>query len=236
MRSSSEPSTQEVLAGLVERVTFHNAENGCCVLRAKARGHRDLVTVVGHAAIVSAGEWISASGEMDQRSRPRSAVQGAVSEDLSADRRLGRIFVLRADLIAAETRSLLVSAARIVLVAQHGSLSDQLDRVANPIEPIGPLKDTPMARPGRLAARPTPELEFFNGLGGRVQSCETLIESLAGGVADRIIGPRGKLVFAAVGRPSVAAWVKLSDSPGLSAGTKTVVRPTPEGYCGTAVR
>jgi exodeoxyribonuclease V alpha subunit len=63
MRSSSEPSTQEVLAGLVERVTLHNAENGFCVLRARARGHRDLVTVVGHAAIVSAGEWITASGE-----------------------------------------------------------------------------------------------------------------------------------------------------------------------------
>ena len=58
-----EPSTQEVLAGLVERVTFHNSDNGFCVLRAKARGHRDLVTVVGHAAIISAGEWITASGE-----------------------------------------------------------------------------------------------------------------------------------------------------------------------------
>ena len=58
-----ESSTQEVLAGLVERVTFHNAENGFCVLRTKARGHRDLVTVVGHAAIISAGEWITASGE-----------------------------------------------------------------------------------------------------------------------------------------------------------------------------
>jgi len=46
-----------------QRVTFHNAENGFCVLRAKARGHRDLVTVVGHAAIISAGEWITASGE-----------------------------------------------------------------------------------------------------------------------------------------------------------------------------
>jgi exodeoxyribonuclease V alpha subunit len=56
-------STQEVLAGLVERVTFHNSDNGFCVLRAKARGHRDLVTVVGHAAIISAGEWITAAGE-----------------------------------------------------------------------------------------------------------------------------------------------------------------------------
>ena len=63
MRPTPESSTQEVLAGLVERVTFHNAENGFCVLRAKARGHRDLVTVVGHAAIISAGEWITASGE-----------------------------------------------------------------------------------------------------------------------------------------------------------------------------
>ena len=49
-----EVSTQEVLAGLVERVTYHNADNGFCVLRAKARGHRDVVTVVGHAAAIAA--------------------------------------------------------------------------------------------------------------------------------------------------------------------------------------
>ncbi|WP_230312595.1 SF1B family DNA helicase RecD2 [Paracoccus lichenicola] len=52
----------EVLAGLVERVTFHSPESGFCVLRVKARGHRDLITVVGHAAMISAGEWITASG------------------------------------------------------------------------------------------------------------------------------------------------------------------------------
>src|SRR6476620_6597261 len=63
MKPQPHLSTQEVLAGLVERVTFHNTENGFCVLRAKARGHRDLVTVVGHAATISAGEWITASGE-----------------------------------------------------------------------------------------------------------------------------------------------------------------------------
>ena len=37
----------EVLAGLVERVTFHSDENGFCVLRVKARGQRDLITVLG---------------------------------------------------------------------------------------------------------------------------------------------------------------------------------------------
>ena len=53
---------REVLAGLVERVTFHNAENGFCVLRIKARGHRDLITIVGHAASISAGEFVQATG------------------------------------------------------------------------------------------------------------------------------------------------------------------------------
>ena len=52
----------EVLAGSIERVTFHNGENGFCVLRVKVRGHRDLVTVVGHAAEISAGEWVTLSG------------------------------------------------------------------------------------------------------------------------------------------------------------------------------
>jgi exodeoxyribonuclease V alpha subunit len=63
MTPVADAPTQEVLAGIVERVTFHNAESGFCVLRIKARGHRDLVTVVGHAATISAGEWATASGE-----------------------------------------------------------------------------------------------------------------------------------------------------------------------------
>ncbi|MET0743472.1 MAG: ATP-dependent RecD-like DNA helicase [Microvirga sp.] len=52
----------EALAGTVERVTFHNADNGFCVLRVKARGRRDLVTVVGHAPAIGAGEWVTATG------------------------------------------------------------------------------------------------------------------------------------------------------------------------------
>jgi exodeoxyribonuclease V alpha subunit len=63
VRMSPQSDTGEVLAGLVERVTYHNAENGFCVLRARARGHRDVVTVVGHAAVISTGEWITASGQ-----------------------------------------------------------------------------------------------------------------------------------------------------------------------------
>src|SRR3984893_16971434 len=63
MKAEPQPSVTEVLAGLGERVTYQNAENGFCVIRVKARGHRDLVTVVGHAAAISAGEWITASGD-----------------------------------------------------------------------------------------------------------------------------------------------------------------------------
>src|ERR1700681_3305757 len=63
MKTEPQPSDREVLAGLVERVTYQNADNGFCVIRIKARGHRELVTVVGHAAVISAGEWITAAGD-----------------------------------------------------------------------------------------------------------------------------------------------------------------------------
>ena len=63
MKHPSSSPQREVLAGLVERVTFHNDDSGFCVLRTKARGHRELVTVVGHAASIAAGEWITATGE-----------------------------------------------------------------------------------------------------------------------------------------------------------------------------
>ena len=46
----------------VERVTFHSVENGFCVLRAKVKGHRDLVTIIGRAACITAGEYIECQG------------------------------------------------------------------------------------------------------------------------------------------------------------------------------
>src|SRR5688500_689460 len=61
-RSASPAPEREALAGLVERVTYHNPANGFCVLRVKVRGQRELVTVVGAAAAISAGELVQASG------------------------------------------------------------------------------------------------------------------------------------------------------------------------------
>ncbi|SOE70207.1 exodeoxyribonuclease V alpha subunit [Burkholderia sp. D7] len=52
----------DCLAGLVERVTFHNADSGFCVLRLKVKGERELITLVGHTPTVAPGEYASASG------------------------------------------------------------------------------------------------------------------------------------------------------------------------------
>ena len=87
---------------------------------------------------------------------------------VGADGTRGSVFVLRADLIARETRALLPAVARVVLTGRRGSLSDQLDRVRD-----SGAASPPPRRPRRLAqagappSQPaTPGLEFFNGLGG----------------------------------------------------------------------
>jgi exodeoxyribonuclease V alpha subunit len=51
---------------LIERVTYFNEDNGYAVLKVRVRGERELVTVVGNLASVSAGEWINAQGRWVQ--------------------------------------------------------------------------------------------------------------------------------------------------------------------------
>lgn len=52
----------ENLTGLIERVTYHNVENGFAVLRVKVKGREDLVTLTGRTTSVTAGEHVEASG------------------------------------------------------------------------------------------------------------------------------------------------------------------------------
>ena len=61
-------SGEELISGLVQHIVFHNPDNGFCVMRVKARGHRNLVTLIGHSATVSPGEWINASGKFSRDS------------------------------------------------------------------------------------------------------------------------------------------------------------------------
>jgi exodeoxyribonuclease V alpha subunit len=52
----------EHVQGSVERVTFHSEATGFCVLRTQVRGHRDVVTVIGNAPSITAGEYIECQG------------------------------------------------------------------------------------------------------------------------------------------------------------------------------
>src|SRR5260370_3934926 len=63
-RKPQQPASQEFerLDGLVERVTFYNADSGFCVLRLHVKGERELVTLVGFVPSVTPGEYASASG------------------------------------------------------------------------------------------------------------------------------------------------------------------------------
>jgi exodeoxyribonuclease V alpha subunit len=53
----------EQLSGTVERVVFHNTENGFAVLRVDVKGERGPVTVVGKTPRATAGEFVEAVGK-----------------------------------------------------------------------------------------------------------------------------------------------------------------------------
>jgi len=53
----------ESIKGLIERVTYHNPENGFAVLKIVVKGRQNLVTVVGNATSVTAGEHLETTGK-----------------------------------------------------------------------------------------------------------------------------------------------------------------------------
>jgi len=79
----------------------------------------------------------------------------------------GAVFILRGDRLSPADRLVVQSAARIVLLSRHGTLSEQVARV-EPTEAAAsmPAMRRANARPAPEAAPPRPDLEFFNGLGG----------------------------------------------------------------------
>ena len=128
------------------------------------------------------------------RSRPQVGIDGPS----------GRVFILRADLISAETRLLLASVARVVLVGQRGSLSDQLDRVPQAKAPARLASKAILADRELPVAPALPELEFFNGLGGFADNGREYVT---------ILGP---------GQSTPAPWINVVANPafGFQVGTE----------------
>ncbi len=99
----------------------------------------------------------------------------------------GGVFVLRSDLIPAETAALLASVARVVILAERGGLFAQLDRIVEPQAPPNAAARAPAKR--GVAPSPPPakalteKLEFFNGLGGFDKGGEEYVTVLGPGQA-----------------------------------------------------
>ena len=107
----------------------------------------------------------------------------------------GRVFVLRADLIPAETGRLLTSAARVVFVAQRGRLFDQLERRAEARMPRKLFPKHSFADAEPQQPRSVPDLEFFNGLGGFADGGKEYVT---------ILGP---------GQSTPAPWINVIANP-----------------------
>ena len=94
----------------------------------------------------------------------------------------GQVFVLRADLISSETLALLGSAARVRLTGDGGGLTEQLNRIKEPIRPLRTARKI-FVRGGQSQVAPAPKLEFFNGIGGFAEEGREYVITLAPGQA-----------------------------------------------------
>jgi cyclic beta-1,2-glucan synthetase len=92
------------------------------------------------------------------------AIQSAVGHE--THEAAGEVFVLRADLVPGRDRLLLHAAARVVILARQGTLSEHVVRLQRLRPgPVPPRLRAPREK-AETVAPPAPELEFFNGLGG----------------------------------------------------------------------
>jgi cyclic beta-1,2-glucan synthetase len=107
----------------------------------------------------------------------------------------GQVFVLRADLIPQESCALLASVARVVLVARLGGLFDQLKLLVEPRTAFQAGRQRRRAAPSPAAKPVTPNLEYFNGLGGFAED---------GGEYVTILGP---------GQSTPAPWINVIANP-----------------------
>ncbi len=92
------------------------------------------------------------------------ASQSAIGGE--GDGKQGSVFVLREDLLPSDDLLLLRSAARVLILAGRGTLSEQVIRLLR-TRP-GPMPPRPRSsrEDAKAVPPPAPDLQFFNGLGG----------------------------------------------------------------------
>ena len=96
----------------------------------------------------------------------------------------GAVFVLRTDLISAETRRRLLSMARVVLIGRGATLAEQVNafRYGSAAPAAPPRRRMSTAAPARTLSAPAmPGLEFFNGLGGFARDGREYVTILSAG-------------------------------------------------------
>ncbi|MGB3563102.1 MAG: phosphorylase, partial [Thermoanaerobaculia bacterium] len=92
------------------------------------------------------------------------ASQSAVGHEMQGEH--GGVSVLRSDLLSPRDRILLRAAARVVILARRGTLSEQVVRLQRSRPgPVPPRLRSP-SETAETVSPPTLDLEFFNGLGG----------------------------------------------------------------------
>ena len=78
----------------------------------------------------------------------------------------GSVYALRTDQMNVTTRALLQSVARVALIARRGAIADQLASMATTVPAVLPARPRRAPASAPKTAPPSPQLEFFNGLGG----------------------------------------------------------------------
>jgi exodeoxyribonuclease V alpha subunit len=160
---------------VVERVTFHNAENGFSVLRVRPRGANGaVVTVVGYLATVAEGERLLAGGEWRE---DRNHGRQFVAATLEPQPLQGRVQI-ETFLASGAIKGVGPSTARLMLVHFGDKVLDVLETTPERLREIpgvGPARAKTIGE-SWAAQRSTRELMLFladSGIGveraGRIQ-------------------------------------------------------------------
>ena len=160
MTTPTQAPPPESLSGLIERVTFFNEDTGFGVLKVKAKGYRDVVTVVGSLPSANPGEWINAQGrwiqdkQFGQQFRAEILTSTAPTSKDGIEKYLGSGMVKGIGPVYAKK-----------LVAKFGeTIFEVIEKESarlEDVEGIGPSDEAKSRRPGTSRRSSAPSWSFF---------------------------------------------------------------------------